>query len=437
MSNTVEYIIYWLWLSMRCSAGSKTYAILRKSFATPYDVYHADEQEIACALEGNSRDFKALCNKELSDVKKLLEYCVRTGIKLICYDSPEYPAALREIEDPPVLLYCLGEIPSSDEKLFVSVVGTRTMSDYGKRMAFEISSDLAIAGAVVVSGLALGIDGTAHAAAISSKGKTVAVLGNGVDSVYPPQHKRLAAFVANNGAVVSEFPPGSAPEKWNFPMRNRIISAMSSAVIVIEADEKSGALITGRKALEQGKKVYALPGNVDEPNSFGISMLIKEGAKPISCADDVLDDFNSIYDSKVNIFNLLKRSALAVDITLEKYGVQCRQKNPLKRKGNSLDKTRNHKNYKEDVHTGSKNEYNKTNQASKTIESEISIDVNSILSGLEPAIINVYNKIPEEREILIDNIVGESKMSDVMSAITMLEINGLVKILPGNMVKRT
>ena len=109
----------------------------------------------------------------------------------------------------------------------------------------------------------------------------------------------------------------------------------------------------------------------------------------------------------------------------------------MKRKGNSLDKTRNHKNYKEDVHTGSKNEYNKTNQASKTIESEISIDVNSILSGLEPAIINVYNKIPEEREILIDNIVGESKMSDVMSAITMLEINGLVKILPGNMVKRT
>ena len=419
MSNSVEYIIYWLWLSLRCTPGSKTYATLRKSFDSPYDVYHASEQQIEVALAGSKRDIRSLCNKELTDAKKLLDYCVRTGIRLICYDSDEYPAPLREIENPPVLLYCLGEMPSAEKKLFISVVGTRSMSDYGKRMAFEIASDLSIAGAVVVSGLALGIDGCAHAAAMSAKGKTVAVLGNGVDSVYPPQHKRLASYVANNGAVISEYPPATAPEKWNFPTRNRIISAISQAVVVIEADETSGALITGRKALEQGKKVYALPGNVDEKNSYGISMLIKEGAKPISCADDILDDFNSIYDSKVNIFNLLKRSALAVDITLEKYGVVGRQKKSDRSQRAPFAKEKRQE--KGDEIAVSYDARPSKNEQSKAFGE----DVSKVLSSLDGRTVDIYNKIPQNAEVLIDDIVGSERMSDVMSSITLLEATTL------------
>ncbi len=426
MNNSVEYIIYWLWLSLRCAPGSKTYATLRKSFDNPYCIYHASEEQLELALAGSRREIRCLCNKDLSDVKKLLDYCVRTGIKLICYDSDEYPASLREIENPPVLLYCLGEMPSAQEKLFVSVVGTRTMSDYGKRMAFEIASDLSIAGAVVVSGLALGIDGCAHAAAMSAKGKTVAVLGNGVDSVYPPQHKRLASYVANNGAVISEYPPASAPEKYNFPTRNRIISAMSQAVVVIEADETSGALITGRKALEQGKKVYALPGNVDEKNSFGISMLIKEGAKPISCADDILDDFNSIYDSKVNIFNLLKRSALAVDIALEKYGVERRREKATK----SSSRAKRQENEDKIAIVG---EASRSDEQTRTA----CADVSATLSTLDDKTAEIYNRIPQNEEILLDDILGSEKMSEVMASITMLEVLGLVQNLPGNKVKRT
>ena len=291
-------------------------------------------------------------------------------------------------------------------------------------MAFEIAGDLAAAGAVVVSGLALGIDGTAHSGALSAKGKTVAVLGNGVDCAYPSAHRKLASAVSSCGDVISEFPPRSSPERWNFPIRNRIISGMSHATVVIEADEKSGALITGRSALSQGRNVYALPGNVDEENTYGITLLIKEGAKPICCADDVLDDFNSVYDGKVNIFKLLKRMPIAMEATLSKYGVQSRT---AKKSNAKCAETI------EQVETSKKKLKVEEKREPKTEKK----DNSDMLNALEPAHKEIYDKIPEDGEVEIDVIVGTADVSEVMSALTCLEIYGLVSILPGNKVKRT
>ena len=190
----MEYVIYWLWLSLHCTPGSITYALLRKRFSSPYEIYHATDDEIKEALKEYPMDVKLLCDKNITSARKLLDYCGRTGIRIITYDCDEYPRALRNISDPPVLLYCLGTIPSSEENAFISVVGTRKMSDYGKRMAFEIASDIATAGAVVVSGLALGIDSVAHAAALSVKAKTVAVLGNEGSSVLAHSSHYLGNF---------------------------------------------------------------------------------------------------------------------------------------------------------------------------------------------------------------------------------------------------
>ncbi len=425
----MEYTIYWLWLSLHCTPGSVTYALLRKSFASPYDVYHASEDELKEALKEYPMDLKLLCDKDITSARKLLDYCARTGIRIISYDCDEFPKGLRSISDPPVLLYCLGKIPSSDENTFISVVGTRKMSDYGKRMAFEISADLATAGAVVVSGLALGVDGVSHAAAMSVRAKTVAVLGNGVDSVYPSVHKRLASFVANCGAVVSEFPPGSEPQAWNFPIRNRIISGMSDATVVIEADEVSGALITARRAVEQGKKVYALPGNVDEENSHGISLLIKDGAKAISCADDVLNDFDSIFDAKINIFKLLKRKAIPVDSTLEKYGVHSR---PYKDK-NAIrsDEARRRERAGRNTQLG-----NSAPHAADEPKTEVKKTENPILATLEPFVKEIYGRIPEEGSAELDNVVREDDPQEVMTALTLLEMYELITFLSGNIVKR-
>ena len=420
----MEYVIYWLWLSLHCTPGSVTYALLRKSFASPYEVYHATDDEIKEALKEYPMDVKLLCDKDIKSARKLLDYCARTGIRIISYDCDEFPKALRNISDPPVLLYCLGQIPDTDKNAFISVVGTRKMSDYGKRMAFEIASDLATAGAVVVSGLALGIDSVSHAAALNAKAKTVAVLGNGVDSVYPAVHKRLASIVANCGAVISEYPPGSPPDAWNFPTRNRIISGMSEATVVIEADEISGSLITARLAFKQGKKVYALPGNVDEENSHGISMLIKEGAKPISCADDVLDDFDSVFNAKINIFKLLKQKTLSVDAILEHYGVKSRPYKDKNSVNSNKEKTKS-------KNKETEKDFNSSENAADSKKKE-----NPILATLDSFSREIYERIPENSNAELDDIVKADDPQEVMTALTLLEMKGLVTFLSGNVVKK-
>ena len=212
----------------------------------------------------------------------------RAGVNLLTWDDPAYPQALLTINDPPPVLYVRGELRFEDAWA-VAMVGTRTASVYGREVARVLAADLVSAGVTIVSGMARGIDAQAHRAALDAGGRTVAVLGSGVDVIYPWEHRKLAEEIASRGALVSEYALGTKPEASNFPPRNRIISGLSRGVIVVEAGERSGALITADFAAEQGREVFAVPGGIFQRNSRGPNRLIRDGAHPLLSASDVLE----------------------------------------------------------------------------------------------------------------------------------------------------
>lgn len=218
-----------------------------------------------------------------------MERLQRLGIQVVALSDPDYPYLLAHISAPPPVLYYKGSLTSADVQA-VGIVGTRRATSYGKEVAHQIATGLTDAGLTIVSGLARGIDGIAHRAALKSGGRTLAVLGSGVDIIYPGEHTNLAEEIAQSGAVISEHPPGTKPDAVNFPARNRIISGLSRAVVVIEAPVKSGALITCDFAADQGRDVFAVPGNVLSPNSGGCNRLLRDGARVATNAADILED---------------------------------------------------------------------------------------------------------------------------------------------------
>lgn len=250
-----------------------------------------DETLVAGGLNARSRRlFNSLTSHQLEASLRWLDSPQQT---LIDADSPDYPALLRTIPDFPCALFVSGS-PVALNQQQIAVVGSRNISSYGERSCRAFCEPLARAGLTITSGLALGIDGVAHRSALAAGAPTVAVLGNGLESVYPRRHARLAAeIVAQSGAVISEFPLGTPPLPYHFPWRNRIISGLSRAVLVIEADERSGSLVTARYAAEQGREIFALPGLVDSPGSRGPHRLIQQGANLVCGPDDILDYLES------------------------------------------------------------------------------------------------------------------------------------------------
>ena len=244
MDNTV----YWIWLSLALTIGSESFKRLIGRFDSARDVYDADETELRQLLGKRTKDLEAVCDKDLTRASEILEFCQSKSVGILTYSDDRYPEALRRIDNPPVLLYYRGILPDFNSECFVAVVGTRRLSDYGRKNAFEISRGLAEAGAVIVSGMALGIDGVAHAGALSGGKSTVAVIGSGIDVCYPPEHLTLARSIVKQGCIMTEYAPGTAPDGKNFPRRNRIISGISSSVVVIEGRMRSGSLITARCA---------------------------------------------------------------------------------------------------------------------------------------------------------------------------------------------
>ena len=226
-------------------------------------------------------------------LKKEWSLIEKHNIKVLSVFDREYPELLKQIYDPPIILYIKGKIIPEDKNA-VALVGSRKASMYGLETSRRISARLAATGVTIVSGLARGIDGAAHKAALKAYGRTLAVLGNGLSSIYPPENKRLADDIACSGAVISEFPMDTEPSSWNFPVRNRIISGLSLGIVVVEAAKKSGALITASRALEQGREVFAVPGKAGSATSMGAHNLIKNGARLTESADDVLDELNLV-----------------------------------------------------------------------------------------------------------------------------------------------
>ena len=231
--------------------------------------------------------------KVRSDVslEKLIERIESQGIKIVTWEDDDYPRHLKEIDQPPPVLYVRGALSPQDEWA-VAIVGTRRITTYGRQVAAQVADALARNGVTVISGLARGVDAVAHQASLEAGGRTLAVLGCGVDRIYPPENRRLAEQIVAHGALISDYPPGTPPEGANFPPRNRIISGLSQAVVVIEAGITSGALITANFAAEQGRDVFAVPGNINSPQSKGTNVLIQQGAQPLLTSDDLLSALN-------------------------------------------------------------------------------------------------------------------------------------------------
>lgn len=228
------------------------------------------------------------------DLAEELRRIAEFGARIILRSSPEYPRQLLEIHNPPILLYVWGDLTERDQHA-IGVVGSRQTSHYGLECAKRLSYQLAYAGLTVVSGLARGIDTTAHQAALAAKGRTVAVIGSGLSELYPPENRALAEKITMSGAVVSEFPMTFAPTPQTFPYRNRIVAGWGSGVLVVEAGVKSGALITANQALDHGRLVYSVPGPIDRPTSLGTNRLIQQGAKLVISAEDILDDLQTLF----------------------------------------------------------------------------------------------------------------------------------------------
>jgi DNA processing protein len=259
-------------------------------------------------------------NKSLDQYTYTARYLEQENTKLILYNECEYPEILKSIYNPPLGFFIKGKLPEIDYS--IAIVGARKASEYGKTAAYKLARELTSRGFTIVSGLAKGIDTSAHLGALDGGGPTIAVIGSGFKKLYPPCNKKLAEDISNNGCIVTEYLPDIDPFPRNFPERNRIISGLSKSVLVVEAGERSGSLITAGLALEQGKDVYAIPGNIFSPNSIGTNKLIKDGAKPVTDINDILDDYNICYDKKISpqlekeemdIYNIIKTGGVNVD----------------------------------------------------------------------------------------------------------------------------
>lgn len=295
---------YWIWLSLIPNLGSKKIQELLRLYKNPETIYQLKEKELMQVKGLGEKTIKSLLDEKIRGcVAKHIDYMQKNNIDIISIYDKEYPQTLKEIYDAPISLYCMGNAKILNQKA-IGIVGCREASVYGKRAAKYFSYHLAQKGFNVISGLAKGIDSYAHIGAICGQadrdlqkgkeqevevcGKTIAVVGNGLDRVYPKENELLAKqILEKGGAILSEYPLGTKPEKMNFPARNRIISGMSKGILVVEAKEKSGTLITVDFALEQGRDVFVVPGNINSICSVGTNCLIKQGAKMVTNYDEI------------------------------------------------------------------------------------------------------------------------------------------------------
>jgi DNA processing protein len=280
----------WLALARVKGLGCVSFKKLVAHFGDPTRALAAAPSELA-AIEGLQHDAidGIVGFSQWAEVDSDLKRIRSAGIILVHYTDADYPARLRTIADPPPLLYVKGALTHADDKA-VAIVGSRSASDYGRRVARDLARGLASFGFTVVSGMARGIDGMAHESALNYRGRTIAVLGSGVERAYPPEHDKLYQRIADQGAVISELPLGTKPMTFNFPARNRLISGLSLGVVVVEATEKSGSLITASLAIDQGREVFAVPGEVGSSRSRGAHRLIRQGAKLVETVDDIIEE---------------------------------------------------------------------------------------------------------------------------------------------------
>ena len=439
--------LYWIWLSEALGAGSSAFRRLISLYDTPFDVFCAEETELEQIPNLTERAKRALCDKSLGRATEILDQCQREGIGVITYDEDSYPRALRDIQKPPMLLYYRGNLPDFNRNLCVGFVGTRSMSAYGMRQAYKMSYELASAGAFVVSGMAKGIDGVAAAAAIKAGGTTVAVLGCGVDVVYPTHHRNLSQQIAKNGIILSEYAPGTRPNSYHFPMRNRIISGLSQATVVVEAGIGSGSLITAKDAILQGRDVFALPANVGSKGADGTNGLLRDGARMALSTEDILAPYQYTYAESLNL-EAFKASKALTDIDLShlaELGVIELSTNSSGETKMSLSPSaptpKEKKPSKPRAASSKKAKPTEPKEERKAPEAAVPVERAPIpeatLATLTPAQKAILEAIPDDGTLSADAIYAlEQPRADLMAALTMLEIMGLIQKLPGSLYKK-
>lgn len=285
---------YWLGFSLVPEIGPKRMNLLLQAFGSVRSAWEADEAQLRAAGFDGQPLLNLLRARQRLNLDAELAKVERAGARLVVIDDDDYPPLLKPLAGAPFVIYVRGELTAQDQ-LALAIVGTRKATVYGRDAAHHFAKELARQGVTIVSGLAHGIDSVAHRAALEAGGRTIAVLGCGIDQVYPRDHADLARQIADCGALVSEFPIGTRPEPRHFPRRNRIISGLSLGVLVVEAPESSGAMITASTAAEQGRDVFAVPGNIFSPSSGGPNRLIQDGAKLVMTLEDILGEINVTY----------------------------------------------------------------------------------------------------------------------------------------------
>ncbi len=301
-----EELLKSIWLAESTGAGSRLGVALLRHFGTVEQIYRqkpasAETWEFLTRKERGTV-MMMLSNKSLDAAEKILRQCEEKDIRLALFGDLLYPASLRALPTAPMLLYYKGNMPILDRRFSVAVVGTRTMSDYGRRMAYYLGYGLTVGGALIISGMALGCDSVAMMGALDAGGTVVGVLGSGVDVIYPREHTHVYHRILDRGGcIVSEYPPGTEPKGRHFPVRNRIISGLSDAGVVVEGDSTSGALITAKNLIYQGRKLFAVPGQIGLAGSEGPNMLIRDGALPVLQPEDILCEFQYLFPDSIDI----------------------------------------------------------------------------------------------------------------------------------------
>jgi len=392
--------VYWIWFAQLKGLSLWQKQQLLELFHDPEELYHADSR----TLPEEVRD--ALDNKDLQEARQILYRCNQRGIGILTYRDANYPARLRNIEDPPVLLYFRGELPAWQAQPVIGVVGTRKASAYGLQTAHLLASQIAACGGLVVSGMATGIDGLSMEGALDAGKTCVGVLGGGVDVIYPASNRQLYRRTQENGCLLSEYPPGSRPYPHNFLQRNRIISGISDGVLVVEAPERSGALNTARHAFSQGRDMFAAPGNLGVDSCLGSNALLQEGAYPALSGWDVVRHYETLYPDAVQ-----KRG-----VTLYKQQEKPLPKVAQERTIPQTDREEKEAPAKNPIDNGEKSTYSVLNKRQTDLSAE------------EQAVLNLLSSAPQYPDAVIDR--SDLPASAVQSILTRLGIKGLVQYGP-------
>ena len=406
---------YWIWLSSLVDLKPATRFKFIGAFGNPEAVFYADDRSIAEKVPLTKGEKALLSVRRLDEASKILEDCHTGGISIITINDASYPERLRNIYDPPVVLYVKGRLPAMDEQAAIGIVGTRRATPYGIKMARSFAFDLSGGGGLVVTGLAAGIDSAAAEGALRAGGAVVGVLGCAIDDVFPKNNDALYRDVSAVGALVSEYPPGTPIFSKSFPERNRIVSGLSVGTLIIEAPTRSGALITASRALEQGREVFAVPGNLDAPNSAGSNRLIREGATIVTNAWDILSEFSERFPDKIadpdKIREVTSPDGEEPAIYPAATAIPAERATSQKETGKGFFKLRV-RNERKSVDKPKEREY---------------IDLREQLSGLSEIQLKIVSVINEKSKH-VDDIIDESglNVATVLAELTVLEIKGFV-----------